>query len=191
HEHAAVETCLARQKLSSLAPPAEVSERDSVIKIAPDHLAPAVGQVLLMEALGTRDPEFLAGLLEQLANSGTRGRKGGRERAQFHASGRMAEISLGTLCAPTSGHGPGVQIQERSLQLLVRRSQPVTDPGLRQYVLRALGVGFDLLPQLPHVDPQVLRVGQIIPELAEYELVGQHLAGMLHQYAQKLVLFGR
>ena len=58
-------------------------------------------------------------------------------------------------------------------------------------VLRALGIGFDLLPQLPHIDPQILRIGQIIPQLAEQELVGQHLAGVLHEHAQQVVFLGR
>src|SRR5262245_20346766 len=37
-------------------------------------------------------------------------------------------------------------MQARLLQLLVRRAQTVTDPSFRQYVLRTLGIGFDLLP---------------------------------------------
>src|SRR5262245_33231142 len=52
------------------------------------------------------------------------------------------------------------QRQARSMQLLLRRPQPIADPGLRQYVMRPLGIGLDLLPQLPHIDPQVLRVGE-------------------------------
>src|SRR3989442_15004281 len=73
---------------------------------------------------------------------------------------------------------------------LVRRPQTVADAGLGQNIVRALGIGFDLLPELPHIDPQVLRVREVIPQLAEKELVGEHLAGMLHQHAQKLVLLG-
>src|SRR5258708_26361720 len=55
------------------------------------------------------------------------------------------------------------QLQERSLQLVFRRPQAVTDPGFRQDVLRTLGICFDFLSQLPHIDPQVLRVREIIP----------------------------
>jgi hypothetical protein len=32
--------------------------------------------------------------------------------------------------------------------------------------MRALGIGFDLLPQLPNIDAQILRVGEIAPQLA-------------------------
>jgi hypothetical protein len=37
-----------------------------------------VAHILLMEALGTRDPDFLHGLLAQLANAGTQGGSWGR-----------------------------------------------------------------------------------------------------------------
>ena len=43
-------------------------------EIAVDHREPALGQALLMEAIGTTEPDFLDGLLGQLANAGTKGR---------------------------------------------------------------------------------------------------------------------
>ena len=46
---------------------------------------------------------------------------------------------------------------------LVGRTQPIADAGLGENVLRLFGIGFDLLPQLAHIDPQILRVGQIVP----------------------------
>src|SRR6266540_370307 len=73
----------------------------------------------------------------------------------------------------------------------VRSAQPITDAGFGQDVLRAFGIRLDLLPELPNVDSEVLGVGQLVPELAEQELMGQHLAGMLHERAQELVLLGR
>ena len=57
--------------------------------------------------------------------------------------------------------------------------------------MRALWIGFDLLPELPHIDTQVLGVGESIPQLTEQKFMGQHLARMLHQYAQQIVLLGR
>ncbi|MGC2410658.1 MAG: hypothetical protein WA441_11850 [Methyloceanibacter sp.] len=42
--------------------------------ISPDHADEAVGNTLLMEALGTVEPDFLTGLLGQLVNVGTKGR---------------------------------------------------------------------------------------------------------------------
>ena len=40
-----------------------------------DHSDPAIGTVLLMEALGTTDLDFLNGLTKQLVNAGTQGQK--------------------------------------------------------------------------------------------------------------------
>ena len=46
---------------------------------------------------------------------------------------------------------------------LIGRAQPIADAGLGENVLRLFGIGFDLLPQLAHIDPQILGVGQIVP----------------------------
>ena len=45
----------------------------------------------------------------------------------------------------------------------VRRAQPVADAGLGEHVVRAFGIGLDLLSQLAHIDAQILRIGQIVP----------------------------
>jgi hypothetical protein len=50
---------------------------------------------------------------------------------------------------------------------LVRRPQPIADAGLRQNTVRALGIGFDLLPELTYIDAQVLCVGEVVPQFAE------------------------
>ena len=76
-------------------------------------------------------------------------------------------------------------------QLSYRRAQPIADPGFGEDVLRLLGIGFDLLPQLPHVDAKILGVGQIVPQLAEQEFMGEDLAGMLDQHAQEVVFLWR
>lgn len=41
--------------------------------------------------------------------------------------------------------------------------QPVADSGFRQDVLGPLGIDLHLLPELAHIDPQILRVCQIVP----------------------------
>src|SRR5207245_4284050 len=89
HERA-TEAYLARKKQEPLAPRLKVSEGDGVTKIAPDHLEPAIGHILLMEALGTRDPDFLDGLLAQLANAGNPRWRSGRYRqtGETRASGK-------------------------------------------------------------------------------------------------------
>jgi hypothetical protein len=73
HERAAVKACLARCQEKPPAPPIKVANEKGIGKLAPDHPEPEIGQLLLMEALGTADPYFLDGLLGQLANVGTQG----------------------------------------------------------------------------------------------------------------------
>jgi hypothetical protein len=53
-----------------------IAARDGAIHITADHPPePAIDQVLLMKELGTTDIDFLDGLLGQLADVGTLGRK--------------------------------------------------------------------------------------------------------------------
>jgi hypothetical protein len=75
HECASIESYLARRKETPPAPRMKVSKKGRSPQISPDHPEPALGQVLLMQALGTRDGDFLKGLLSQLANAGTQGPK--------------------------------------------------------------------------------------------------------------------
>src|SRR5262245_17016418 len=58
----------------------------------------------------------------------------------------------------------------------LRRPEAVADAGFRQEILRPLRILLDLASQLAHVDAQVLRVGRLIPQLAQQEFVRQHLA---------------
>jgi len=74
YERAAMVAYFARKKEKPLAPRMKVSEKGGVIQIAPDHPEAAVAHVLLMEAIGAKDLDFLDGLLKQLANAGTQGR---------------------------------------------------------------------------------------------------------------------
>jgi hypothetical protein len=48
--------------------------KGDVATISPDHPEAGTGHLLLMEALGTTEPDFVDGLLKQLANVGTQGR---------------------------------------------------------------------------------------------------------------------
>ena len=59
---------------------------------------------------------------------------------------------------PVDGHPTGSSI---------RAAQPITDPGFGQDELRAFGVGFNFLSELPNKDPQILRIGRVVPELLE------------------------
>ena len=75
HERAALEAYRIQEEESPLAPRLRVTENDGATTICPDHPEPSVGSVLLMEALGTRDWDFLEGFLTQLAGAGAKGRK--------------------------------------------------------------------------------------------------------------------
>ena len=75
HERAALEAYRIQEEESPLAPRLRVTENDGATTICPDHPKPSVGNVLLMDALGTRDWDFLEGFLMQLADAGSKGRK--------------------------------------------------------------------------------------------------------------------
>jgi hypothetical protein len=63
-ERSTLETYL--QRISEHAPRMKVGEATN---LAPDHPEPAVGQVLLMAALGTADHDFYSGLVRQLGEA--------------------------------------------------------------------------------------------------------------------------
>jgi hypothetical protein len=62
-ERAALEAYRIQEEESPLAPRLRVTENDGATTICPDHPKPSVGNVLLMDALGTRDWDFLEGFL--------------------------------------------------------------------------------------------------------------------------------
>ncbi len=73
-EREGMEVYRARRKERKPTPRMKVTEKKGVSQISPDHPDLAVGHILLMEALGTVELDFLDGLLGQLANAGTQGR---------------------------------------------------------------------------------------------------------------------
>ena len=73
-EQVVVEANAARKKELPVAPRMKVLEKGGVAQIEPDHPDFAVGYILLMEALGTTELDFLNGLLGQLASAGSRGK---------------------------------------------------------------------------------------------------------------------
>ena len=66
---------LVRRKKTPPAPCLKVSKKGGITRIAADHPEPAIGHLLLMEALGTTEADFLDGLLGQLANAAGQGQK--------------------------------------------------------------------------------------------------------------------
>ncbi len=68
-----MEAYFARKRETTPAPRMKVSKTGGVPQISPDHPEPALGQVLLMKAVGTTNADFLDGLLKQLINAGSEG----------------------------------------------------------------------------------------------------------------------
>ena len=75
HERATAAAYLARQKEAPPAPKVKVTKKGGVPTIIPDHPEPGIGDLLLMESLGTKDVAFYSGLVSQLANAGSQGRE--------------------------------------------------------------------------------------------------------------------
>ena len=59
-----------RDERAQRGPRLKVSRSENVLKIGPDHPDEARGNVLLMEALAAIDPDFVTGLVSQLARAG-------------------------------------------------------------------------------------------------------------------------
>jgi len=70
-ERAVVEAYLARKK--ETAPRMKALVKDGLAELVPDHPEPKIAHLLLMEAVGAKDLDFLNGLLSQLINAGAQG----------------------------------------------------------------------------------------------------------------------
>jgi hypothetical protein len=98
HERAAAEAYLAQKEKARPSPRMKVSMKGDVATISPDHPEAGIGHLLLMEALGTSEPDFMDGLLGQLANVGTKGRA-------------VNERGLNFMLAVVKGVGPKDQVE--------------------------------------------------------------------------------
>jgi hypothetical protein len=74
-ERAAVVAHTARRKRRSTAPRIKLSDKGGAIQVGTDHPQQSLGQVLVMQALGTTDIDFFNGLVDQLINAGTQGKQ--------------------------------------------------------------------------------------------------------------------
>ena len=82
YERRTLDTMRARNAEKPLAPRMKVTNKDDSVTLAPDHADPSIAHVLLLEALGTRDPDFLNGLLKQLCNA-SKGKTVDEDRLNF------------------------------------------------------------------------------------------------------------
>ncbi len=139
-ERVAVAAMAARIKELPPTPRVKVSENKGVAKLLPDHPDFAVGHILLMEAVGTVDLDFLNGLLKQLANAGSQGKsvdesglnfmlavvKGVEPQDQVEAmlAAQMAAVHMATMTfARRLAHVDNIQQQdsaERAFNKLAR-----------------------------------------------------------------------
>jgi hypothetical protein len=84
-ERAAIDKFLARSAANP-APRLKVLNEKQAVSISPDHPDKLAGQMLLMDALGTADFDFVNGLLDQLASAGSQGRQIDERRLNFMLS---------------------------------------------------------------------------------------------------------
>ncbi len=98
HERASIESYLARREETPPAPRMKILQKGGAPQISPDHPEPALGHVLLMEALGITELDFLDGFLGQLANAGTQGPT-------------LDERGLNFMLAMVKGVGPKDQVE--------------------------------------------------------------------------------
>jgi hypothetical protein len=84
-EQSAVDAWLERRKQA--APRIKLlGKRGGATAVGTDHADPAAGFALLMEAVGTKDEDFLVGLMEHLVNAGAKGQDvgvAGEAKANF------------------------------------------------------------------------------------------------------------
>jgi hypothetical protein len=74
YERRTLDTLRDRHAEKPAAPRMKVTNEKGVMKLAPAHAEQSIAYVLLLEALGTRDLDFLDGLLKQLCNVGSQGK---------------------------------------------------------------------------------------------------------------------
>jgi hypothetical protein len=81
-----VDAFFARKKQKPPSPNLKVSKKGRVAEVSLDHPEPSTGQLLLMHALGSTEPDFVNGLLTQLANASSNGRETNESGLNFMLS---------------------------------------------------------------------------------------------------------
>jgi hypothetical protein len=73
----------ARERETPLPPRMKVSEKNGVAQLGPNHPNPEIAHARLAATLGTRDGDFLSGILKQLCSVGSQGRTIDEEGLNF------------------------------------------------------------------------------------------------------------
>jgi hypothetical protein len=82
-ERAALAAYFDEKKQRPPAPRIKLTEKNGTIEVSTDHPMPPLGNALIMRALATADPAFLDGLLSQLVNVGSPGKKADERGLNF------------------------------------------------------------------------------------------------------------
>src|SRR5262245_1781653 len=102
----------------------------------------------------------------------------------------MAATSENEVRRPPQLSNPYTFSMRRSAPSAAANLETVADAGLVDQVARLCGVRLELLAELPHEDPQVLRVLDVgrPPDVSEQLTVRHDLASVLHERHEQLVL---
>ena len=85
-ERRAMDAHFERRRTRKPAPRVQVSAKGDAAQLSLEHPDQSVGFALLMEAVGTAEPEFLDGILDQIANAGAIDGQPGEDRLNFMLS---------------------------------------------------------------------------------------------------------
>lgn len=85
-ETAAVEAWRERRQARAPSPRIKVRKKGNGLDIDLDHPHPATASALAMGAVGTTNPDFLHGLLQQLVNAGSHGKEANEDGINFMLS---------------------------------------------------------------------------------------------------------
>lgn len=112
-EQAVLSAHLARRKQKRPSPRIRLIEKAGSVELSTDHPKPSLGNALIMESLSTADADFFEGLLSQLVNVGSQGKKpdaggvnfmlaivkgiGPKDEVEAMLAAQMAAVHLATM----------------------------------------------------------------------------------------------
>ena len=70
-------------------------------------------------------------------------------------------------------------------------TEPIANSSFGENVLWPLRISFDLLSEVSHMYPKILGVGRVTPKLPYEKFARQHLAGVLNEHTQQVILLRR
>jgi hypothetical protein len=159
----------------------KVSENDGVTALEPDHPEASTARIRLLEALGSDDCDFLAGLLKQLCNVGSKGRSVDEEGLNFMLAmvkgiepRDQVEAMLAAQMAAT--HNATMTFARRLNQV---ETIPQQDSAERAFnkLARTFAAQVEALKRYRSVGEQTMRVGQVTVSEGGQAIVGNVASG--------------